>query len=238
MGWWNAPDKPELTVGDAVLDLTRHFLTDFSRGYQEGVSRKPTLAELEYALNLAVKVNAGSDLFDGLDALEVRQVALTTAKRRRRQTVSAGDIFAFRLDDSRYGFGRIVTDTSMGAVAEFFDYIAGQPILDYSKTGNWLIAPTTIDSFSLLEARKDGDWRIIGHTPGYQPDARFSALRFVYGTPPHYLKAVDIHGKEQPVSAKAAKALPALAARGDVNIKTLIAARDGASGAPASCGGQ
>ena len=74
MGWWNAPEQPELVVGDAVLDSVRHFLKDFSREYQEDLSRKPTLQELEYVLNLAFKVNVDDDILANFEELEVKQV--------------------------------------------------------------------------------------------------------------------------------------------------------------------
>ncbi|HEX8611972.1 MAG TPA: hypothetical protein VF800_11855 [Telluria sp.] len=83
MGWWSAPDNPEVTVGDAVLDSVRHFLRDFSHEYQEDLSRKPTFKELEYALNLAFKVNVDSDILDGFEELEVKQVVLKTANDRK-----------------------------------------------------------------------------------------------------------------------------------------------------------
>lgn len=53
---------------------------------------------------------------------------------------------------------------------------------------------------------------------------------YAFDTPPNFMKAVDIYEKEEPVSAEAAKALPTLAARGDVNIKKLIAASENPPG--------
>ncbi len=225
MGWWNTPENPEITVGDAVLDSARHFLKEFSREYQEDLSRKPTVQELEYVLNLAFRVNADDEILAGFEEQEVKQVVIKTAKRPKKQKVTPGDIFAFKLDDGRFGFGRIVSDVSIGAVAEIFDYFAEQPVFDYSKLGKWLVPPTTIDSYSLLEVGKDGHWRIIGHTPNYKPGDEFKNIRFVYGSAPNALKAVDVFDKEQPISADAAKAFPSYASRGDTNVKQFIADR-------------
>ena len=85
MGWWNAPENPEIMVGDAVLDTVRHFLHDFSSEFQGDLSRKPILQELGYALNLAFKVNVDSDVVSGFDELEVKEIILETAKRKKRQ---------------------------------------------------------------------------------------------------------------------------------------------------------
>ncbi|RSZ58704.1 hypothetical protein HF313_08120 [Massilia atriviolacea] len=220
MGWWNAPENPELTVGDTVLDLTRRFLIDFSKEYQEDLSRKPTLLELEYALNLAFKVNVDDDVVSGFEELEVKQVNIKTAKRPKRQKAKPGDIFSYKRDDGRYGFGRIVTLVSVGAVAEFFDYTASQPVFDYSKINTWLIPPLTISTYALFEAQGEGEWRVIGHTADFAPDERHMGLRFSYGDP--VWMAVDIFDKEEPVSAAVAGRYPSYSARRDRNVKNDI----------------
>ncbi len=225
MGWWNVLGNPELTVevGNVVQDSARHFLKEFSREYQEDLSRKPTVQELEYVLNLACRVNADDEVLADFEEQEVKQVTIKTAKRPKRQKPKPGDIFAFRLDDGRFCFGRIVSKVSVGAVIEIFDYISEQPIFDYSKLGKWLVPPTTIATYSLLEAGTQGDWRIIGATPGYEPGEEFKDIRFVYGSAPHLKKAVDIYDNEQAISAEEAKQFPTYAARGDQNVKQLIA---------------
>ncbi|MDM5181660.1 Imm26 family immunity protein [Massilia sp. DJPM01] len=223
MGWWSAPDNPEVTVGDAVLDSVRHFLRDFSREYQEDLSRKPTLQELEYALNLAFRVNVDSDILDGFDELEIKQVVLKTAKRPKKQKVTPGDIFAYKLEDGRFGFGRIISDASLGAFAEIFDYFADQPVFDYSKLDKWLVPPVPIESYSLLEVRSMGDWRIIGHTPGFAPGSQFNSLRYVYGSSPNTLVATDVFGKKEPISAADAKGLPEYCAYDDLRFRKLVA---------------
>ncbi|HEX8611973.1 MAG TPA: Imm26 family immunity protein [Telluria sp.] len=223
MGWWNAPDNPEVTVGDAVLDTVRHFLRDFSREYQEDLSRKPTLQELEYALNLAFKVNVDSDILDGFDELEIKQVTLKTAKRPKKQKVSPGDIFAYRLDDGRYGFGRIISDASIGAFAEIFDHFAEQPVSDFSKLDKWLVPPVPIDSYALLETRSKGDWRIVGHTSDFVPGPEYKSLRYVYGIPPNGQTVTDVFGHKEPISGAEAEGLPRYSAYDDFRFKELIA---------------
>ncbi|RSZ58703.1 hypothetical protein EJB06_13830 [Massilia atriviolacea] len=208
MGWWSAPENPDMMVGDAVLDSVRHFLRDFSREYQEDLSRKPTLQELEYALNLAFKVNVDSDILDGVDELEIKQVVLKTAKRPKKHKVSVGDIFAYKLEDGRFGFGRVVADASVGAFAEIFDYFAEQPVFDYTKIDTWLVTPVPIESYSLLETRSIGNWRIIGHTPDFVLGPKYKTLRYVYGSSPNTLMWKDMEGKTGSISPAEAEGLP------------------------------
>ncbi|NHZ79566.1 hypothetical protein F2P44_09780 [Massilia sp. CCM 8695] len=208
MGWWSAPDNPEVSVGDAVLDSVRHFLRNFSSEYQEDLSRKPTLQELEYALNLAFKVNVDSAILDGVDELEVKQVALKTAKRPTKHKVTPGDIFAYKREDGRFGFGRVVAAASVGAFAEIFDYFAEQPVFDYTKIDTWLVPPVPIESYSLLEMRSIGDWRIIGHTPDFVLGPKYKALRYVYGSNPNTLMWKNMEGKSAPITPAEAEGLP------------------------------
>lgn len=223
MGWWTATENPEITVGDAVLDSVRHFLRDFSQEYREDLSRKPTLQELEYALNLAFRVNVDNDVLAGFEELEVKQVVLKTAKRPKRQKVAPGDIFAYKLDDGRFGFGRIIAPTSIGAFAEIFDHFAEQPICDMNKLDKWLVPPIPIESYALLETRSMGDWRIIGHTPDFVPGPQFKSLRYVYGAAPHAQTVTDIFRNDQPISAADAEGLPRYSAYDDYRFKQLIA---------------
>ncbi|MEN9864864.1 MAG: hypothetical protein RL748_454 [Pseudomonadota bacterium] len=222
MGWWNAPEDPNLVIGDTVLDSVRHFLNEFSREYQVDLSRKPTLQELEYVLNLACRINADNEILDNFDEIEIKQVVIKTAKRAKRQKTKPGDIFSFKLDDGRFGFGRIVSVISIGAVAEIFDYFANQPVFDYSRLGHWLISPVPIDSFSLLERGKEGDWRIIGQTSNFIPGPEFEAIRFVYGRNVDSQTVVNINDHEAPISAEDASKLPRYSPLGDMGIKKLV----------------
>lgn len=231
MGWWSAPENSEIMVGDAVLDTVRHFLKDFTAEFEEDLSRKPTLQELAYALGLAFKVNVDNEIVSGFDELEVKEVIIKTARRKKRQKVSPGDIFAYRLDDNRFGFGRIVANVSIGAIAEIFDFFSSQPIFDHSWEKKWLIPPVPIESYSLLEVGALGDWRIVDHQPGYVPDERFHALRYVYGAAPFALTVTDIFENSRPISAQEAEGLPEFSPYDDFRFKELImAALSGGSG--------
>jgi len=230
MGWWSMPGHPEMVTGDTALDMIRHFLRDFSREFQEDLSRKPTLRELEYALNVAFKTNLDNEIVSGFDELEVKQVSIKTAKRPKRQKATPGDIFAFKLDDGTYGFGRVVRNVSIGSIAEIFDYFSDQPIFDHSKDKKWLVPPIPIDSYMLFEAKKMGDWRIIESEPGYVPDERFNSLRYVYGTPPYTLIQTDIYGNKSPISEADAKGVPEYHPHNDFHVKQLLSQRTKSTG--------
>jgi hypothetical protein len=212
-------------VSDAVLDAARHFLRDFSLEFQEDLSRKPTLQELGYALNLAFEVNVDSDVLSGFDELEVKEVIIKTAKRKKRQKAMPGDLFAYKLDDRRYGFGRVIAKVSIGAIAEIFDHFSSQPVFDHSSPKSWLIPPVPIDCFSLLEMGDMGDWRIIERQPDFVPGEEFRRLRYVYGTPPNALIATDIFGNKKPIHVAEAKGLPEYSAYNDFRFKKMILAR-------------
>lgn len=223
MGWWSAPDADGIEVGDESLDAIRHFLRDFSRSYQEDLGRKPSLAEFEYALNLAFKANVDDEVLADFAELEIKQVAIKTAKRAKRTKVKPGDIFAFGLDETQFGFGRIVSLVAIGAVAEIFDYVAAQPVFDYSKIDAWLIPPITFSHHSLFEAKIEGDWRVIGETKNFSPGPKCRDLRFVYGDEDDgFFTAVDIFDQETKVGVAEGKRYPSYSSRGDSIIKRLV----------------
>jgi hypothetical protein len=57
MDWWQASQHPDIVSGDEALDITRHFLNDLSREYEEA-----TLAKLEYTLNLAFQITVTDEI--------------------------------------------------------------------------------------------------------------------------------------------------------------------------------
>ncbi len=222
MGWWSISDENNITIGDTVLDLARNFLIDFSKEYQEDLERKPTLTELQYALNLVLKVNLDNHILQNFEELEVKSVEIKTSKRPKRVKPTPGDIFAFRINEELFGFGRLVASVSIGMVAEIFDYFSKQPILDLSKTNKWLIKPLILDTCSLFERKIEGDWRIIGHLDDNNIDDKFKDIKFIYGMPPKQLMAVSIDDSEQPISQQEAASFRRYSPCGDYDVKQLL----------------
>jgi hypothetical protein len=222
MGWWSISDKENITIGDTVLDLARRFLIDFSQEYQEDLERKPTLAELQYALNLVLKVNLDDNILQNFEELEVKSVEIKTSKRPKRVKPTPGDIFAFKINEELFGFGRLVANVSIGMVAEIFHYFSKQPILDLSKTNEWVIQPLILDTYSLFERKIEGDWRIIGHLDDNNLDEKFKDIKFVYGMPPKQLMAVSIDDSEQPISQQESASFRRYSPCGDYDVKQLL----------------
>lgn len=220
MGWWEAPEEHKTVLGDDVLDLVRHFLKDFSQNYQNALTRKPTLEELQYVLSLGLRVNVDDDILADFEEKEIKQVILKESKRSKRQKPKPGDIFCFRLDETQFGFGRIVSQIFIGLVVEIFDYFSKQPVFDYSRLGQRLIDPIIIDGFSLFERMLEGDWRIIGSISDYTPGEELQKFRFVFGDP--VLRAVDIFNNRNPISPKDAEGLPRCSLFGDFHVKELV----------------
>lgn len=136
-----------------------------------------------------------------------------------------GDVFAYKLDDRRYGFGRIIVKVSIGAIAEIFDHFSSQPVFDHGSKKEWLIPPVPIDCYSLLEIGDMGDWPIIERQPAFVPGEHFSSLRYVYGVPPYALVTTDIFGNNRPIDVAEAKGLPEYSAYNDFRFKKMILAR-------------
>lgn len=80
-----------------------------------------------------------------------------------------------------YSFGQILSKIATGHVAAIFDVVSehpeiAAPALDLERLS---VAPLVIDSYSLFDKKREGDWRIIGHR---EPDipAALKDTHFVY----------------------------------------------------------
>ncbi|AMC35266.1 Imm26 family immunity protein [Janthinobacterium sp. B9-8] len=221
MGWWNIPDQKDAVIGDAVLDSIRHFLKELSHEYIEDLGRKPTLLELEYALSLAFKVNVDDEIASGMEELEIKQVVLKTAKRPKRFKPVPGDLFAFRYDEQRYGFGRLISKLGMGMIAEIYDYFSAQPIFDPNYADKWLISPVILNPYGLFECRSEGEWLIIDKTPNYVVSEKFNDVFFVTGTPGK-LQGVRVDNSRFDISKEEALGHRMYTYYDDAHIKKLI----------------
>ncbi|HRX17262.1 MAG TPA: Imm26 family immunity protein [Spirochaetota bacterium] len=223
MGWWEAPEDKKIVVGDDVLDMVRHFLKDFSNSYQNSLSRKPSVDELQYMLNLGFSVNADDEILSDFEEKEIKQVNIKVAKRAKRQKAKQGDIFCFKIDDKRFGFGRIVSEVMLGWVAEIFDYFSDKPVFDYNKLGKWLIDPIILDCYTLFELKLEGDWKIIGSNPGFNPGEEFKNVRFVTGDGlGGNLWSVDIFDNKTRITKEESKGLRRFSACGNYDVLQLV----------------
>lgn len=138
--------------------------------------------------------------------------------------VKPGDIFCFRLDENKYGFGRIISKIMTGHVAEVFNFTSYHPTIMESviKKSNRAIPPIVIDTYGLFDKKgyPESDWRIIGHHDNFTPES-IEGIYFTYGLGDS-CKKVDIFDNEVPISEHEAKLYPRLSPHGDHDVKKLL----------------
>ena len=138
--------------------------------------------------------------------------------------VKPGDIFCFKLDEGKYGFGRIVSKIISGHVAEIFDFISEFPEIneDDINAAKRVIDLIVIDTYSLFDKKieKKSDWRIIGHQEKYIPN-NIGGVYFSYGVG-NSCKKVDVFNNEFSIAENEAKRIPELTPLRDIHIKKLI----------------
>ncbi|RMQ99864.1 MULTISPECIES: Imm26 family immunity protein [Pseudomonas syringae group] len=140
------------------------------------------------------------------------------SQRKKLRYIKPGDIFCFGMDEGSYGIGRIMTRNSLGHVVEIFKAVLEQPeitCLNFNRVND----PVIIDSYSLLDRKTEGDWRIIAHDPDYIAPLGES-IRFIYGVAENRTE-VDIFDNEYP-SKESLKELPAYSPKGDFQIKEVF----------------
>ncbi|MCX4300112.1 MAG: immunity 26/phosphotriesterase HocA family protein [Lachnospiraceae bacterium] len=117
-------------------------------------------------------------------------------KRTMIRYIKPGDIFCFELSEQKYCFGRIIAKTIVGHIAEIFDYISSDTIIDTEiiEKSSRLMPLIILDSYTLFDYKISGDWRIIGHQENYTPND-VNGIYFSYGTGEE-CKKVDVFGNE------------------------------------------
>lgn len=139
--------------------------------------------------------------------------------------VKAGDIFCFKLDESKYCFGRIISKLPMGHISEIFDFISQTPkitedaVLNARRITDLII----LDTYTLFDKKiePDGDWRIIGHQEKYTPE-NVDGVYFAYGTG-NSCKKVDVFNNEYPITEEEKSNYYTYTSRRNAYIKELIA---------------
>ena len=179
MGWFE--DKNGRTLGDAPLDELRKCLLRIGQFYRDAVRRAPAMEEIVETL---VNVLNGLDdsTVTGLSSLEVTDIRVKTKKRPRKGSWETGDVFAARLPDGTYAFGRVVwrKPPHSNTLVEFFRYRSTRrrlPVPDASLER--LFPPMSISGVSLFEKMR---WIILDHEPDFRaPD--HDQLRQYSGVP-------------------------------------------------------
>ncbi|HEY7180066.1 MAG TPA: Imm26 family immunity protein [Blastocatellia bacterium] len=164
MGWWKSQSDPEIIVGDDPYIASVDFLKKVSDLYQADLKRKPTLAELLSNLEDALRYNAHLLLKD-CEELEIKQLAVKTAKRKKRQEFAPGDYFSIPLKNGQNGFGRILWK-DLGHLIAVFDVVS-ETVKHPAELAD---SKVLFSVFVSSEAWEEWHWRILGGREGYNLD--------------------------------------------------------------------
>ncbi|MFP1785878.1 immunity 26/phosphotriesterase HocA family protein [Lonsdalea quercina] len=138
--------------------------------------------------------------------------------------VKPGDIFCFKINDDKYGFGRIISKLTPGHVVEVFNLLLPKPIVSEKEIVNSKRAfpPVVIDTYGLFDKKVEptSDWRIIGHQKDYLPKD-MNGFYFFFGIG-NSCKKKDIFGNVYPITEDEAELLPELSPHTDYDIKKLL----------------
>lgn len=136
--------------------------------------------------------------------------------------IKAGDIFCFKRNDGKYSFGRIMAKCSMGHFVELFSYAAEIPSIseDQINQAKRLLGPFCLNSYTIFDTKRFGDWRIIGHDAGYHLEGG-EAYCFAYGGSNNF-KKVDMLGNTEKISNAEAGKYPRYRAYDDMNIQKML----------------
>ena len=143
-------------------------------------------------------------------------------KRTMLRFIKSGDIFCFELEKQKYCFGRIISDTFTGHIAEIFDYISSDTFINAEiiEKSSRLMPLIVLDSYTLFDNKRSGDWRIVGHQENYVPND-VENIYFTYGHGGGCRK-MDVFGKETPIHESDQEKYILLSPRCDEYIKELV----------------
>lgn len=148
-----------------------------------------------------------------------KKIGWDSRPRTMLRNIQPGDVFVFKIDEGKFGVGRILTKVDFGNVAEFFNAILDSPNLNVED----VIAsgrrgrPVVLDSYGLFDKKIEGDWRIVDHVSSTElGDA--ANFYFSYGAGSNY-KKVDIFGNETSISSAEAANFPHYGPKGDLHVK-------------------
>ncbi|MCK0545919.1 immunity 26/phosphotriesterase HocA family protein [Pseudomonas syringae pv. aptata] len=130
------------------------------------------------------------------------------------RNIKSGDIFCFSVN-GKYRIGRIMTQNSLGHVAEIFDQVLDTPDASKLVSMKRLGRPVILDSYGLFDRKIEGDWRIVAHDEGYIPHDE--SVRFTSGIASG-CKKIDIFDNEEAIAESEAKKLPDYSPMGEDDV--------------------
>lgn len=154
-----------------------------------------------------------------MNNMKIKKYKWENKKRTMLRYINPGDIFCFEILNNLYGFGRILSEVSIGHCAEIYDFFSAEPVLDTNKVMNTLIDVIILDAYSLFDKKLSGDWRIIGKQVDYIPNKNKNAF-FTYGYGPCF--KVDMWKNTIEINCEEAKKLPRYTSKVDLHVKEII----------------
>ena len=145
-------------------------------------------------------------------------------KRTMIRFIKPGDIFCFKINDSLYGYGQIISIIDFGFIAE----ILGRSSSPYDVTereienGKRVLYPLFIDAYMLFDRKTEegSDWRIIGRQHDFTPKD-IENIFFTYGEG-NGCKKMNIFGEEVAITLEEASTFPYISPRRDSQIKKML----------------
>lgn len=136
--------------------------------------------------------------------------------------IKPGDIFCFKLSQSSYAFGRVISKIMTGHVVEILGEPKSCPEADWSDilASPRKVPPFILDSYSLFDRKLEGEWRIIGRQTNFVPN-KVDNVCFTYGVAGS-CKKVNVFGEESAITEKESKKYPLLSPMGDEQVKKII----------------
>lgn len=166
MEWWVDESTDSVQLGDEPLEILQTALRELKISYERELGRPPTLKELTRSLELVLHTDADKYL-ENCAQVEVKNISIRTAARKKKQAFQIGDFFSFPVTDYssepkvRYGFGRVLDIGPMGTLVAILDKVSDFLILPKALVGQKLLFPPVL-------AHDDGlirwRWRVLsGH---------------------------------------------------------------------------
>lgn len=139
---------------------------------------------------------------------KIRSFDWVDRKRTMLKKIMPGDYFCFELPGLiGFGCGRILAKVSLGHSAAFFSGVLAQPFFSTDWVGEVSFFDI-VDSYSLFDRKKEGDWRIVAGSDISEESFDFCSAWFGYGTLGDRQK-VNLAGKKLPCSEEEYRLLPA-----------------------------
>lgn len=178
MSWWHLPRSPGVLVGDEPLDLLRSAFQEISDAYREDHGRRPTGAEVEALLLLALQEAGKSSLFQGVSNTRHLKIHWEEGSPVRIRTqIKCGQYFAVPIRNGEYVIGRLLRIDDMGHLVSLFARVVGEPDVPQDINQAETLLPLR---YVMPYAWEEGKWQIL-EGPGGRNVPTFVEPSFLMG---------------------------------------------------------